>query len=413
MNFNSLALSDLLFNIALLIRGIHDLSKRHSNNLCIIISFLSHLAELLSACYTVSFTIQRYTAVRYPLKVAANHHSSPFISLLIIFMLSTVFCLVLSSVNPYIDCHEELRLTWFIADALLSFVIPCVLILLFNTLIVNFIRKHSRSQISVQSTLIRKKKSLKTFSKPTNQDETCFTDNNTMLNTCQSLMHFDDNENTELKNRRDESDQRILSSLVSLIVSMVVPFGDDVFQSSDQTNFESGFNNRSSPMLYRLSVLSRPSTQQTRVSSNEPLTYRISSKSFSSSNDNEILATISTRTSQSIRVTRMLVLVSTCFLILNAPAHICVIAMKIYTILDAPTSSDHHMSLTNETLTLFEDPPMVENALTPHLLYMAVCLTQWIAYASYSINFFLYSFSGIAFRTSLRQLVKKFRKHRR
>lgn len=176
---------------------------------------------------------------------------------------------------------------------------------------------------------------------------------------------------------------------------------------------ESAFNNRSPPMLYRLSVLSRPSSQQTRVTSNDPLTYRVSSKSFSSSTDNEILATISTRTSQSIRVTRMLVLVSTCFLILNAPAHICVIALKIYTLLDAPTSSDHHITMLNETSTSFDQPPEVENVLTPHLLYMAVCLTQWIAYASYSINFFLYSFSGIAFRTSLRQLVKKFRKHKR
>lgn len=209
-------MSDLLFNIALLIRGIHDLSKQDSNRLCIIISFLSHLAELLSAYYTVTFTIQRYTAVRYPLKVAANHHSSPIISLLIIFMLSTVFCLILSSVNPYVNCHEELRLIWFIADALLSFVIPCVLILLFNTLIVNFIRKHSRSQISVQSTLIRKKKSSKPFSKPTNQDETCFTDN-TMVNTCQSLMHIDDNDTTEYRNRKDESDQRVLSSVVSIL----------------------------------------------------------------------------------------------------------------------------------------------------------------------------------------------------
>ena len=210
ISFLFVALSDLLFNIALLIRAIHDISKRRSNRLCIIVSFLSHVAELLSACYTVSFTIQRYTAVRYPLKVAANHHSSPLISLLIIFLCSIIFCLILSSVNPYIDCHEELRLTWFIADALLSFVIPCLLIVLFNILIVKFIRKHSRSQISVQSTLNRKKKS----SKKINQDETCLTENNTIFNTCQSVSHFDDNEYVELKNRKDDFDQRFLSSLV-------------------------------------------------------------------------------------------------------------------------------------------------------------------------------------------------------
>lgn len=129
--------------------------------------------------------------------------------------MSTIFCLILSSVNPYIDCHEELPLTWFIADALLSFVIPCILIVLFNILIVKFIRKHSCSQISVQSTLVRKKKSSKNHSKILNQDETCLTENNTMLNTCHSLTHCDDNDYIELKYRKDEFDQRILSSLVS------------------------------------------------------------------------------------------------------------------------------------------------------------------------------------------------------
>ena len=128
-----------------------------------------------------------------------------------------------------------------------------------------------------------------------------------------------------------------------------------------------------------------------------------------------MFATITTRTSQSIRVTRMLVLVSSCFLILNAPAHICVIALKIYSTMDAPTSVDSFIPHHNETSTIssLEHSATVEDDLTPHLLYMAVYFTQWIAYASYSINFFLYSFSGIAFRTSLRQLVYKCRKHRR
>lgn len=166
----------------------------------------------------------------------------------------------------------------------------------------------------------------------------------------------------------------------------------------------------------RLSVLTRPSSSQSnRTPSNDFLAYRTSNKSLSPSNENETFATISTRTSQSIRVTRMLVLVSSCFLILNAPAHICMIAMKIYSIIDAPTLSDSMNSSPNQTLIIssMEELPTVENDLIPHVMYMAVYLTNWIAYASYSINFFLYSFSGIAFRTSLRQLVYKCRKHRR
>ncbi|CAF1517932.1 unnamed protein product [Rotaria magnacalcarata] len=54
-----------------------------------------------------------------------------------------------------------------------------------------------------------------------------------------------------------------------------------------------------------------------------------------------IFSRTSARTCQSIRVTRMLVLVSTCFLILKAPAHLGVIALKIYTSIDAPVFNDH------------------------------------------------------------------------
>jgi hypothetical protein len=176
-------------------------------------------------------------------------------------------------------------------------------------------------------------------------------------------------------------------------------------------NFDSSPKLRKAHTVYRLSVGSKPSSHRQRHSSNDSFIYRFSGKSSSQSNDNEFVATISTRTSQSIRVTRMLVLVSTCFLILNAPAHICVIALKIYTSIDSPISTEHIKpeEIFNETST--ENLPILEDRLTPHLLYIAVCLTQWIAYASYSLNFFLYSFSGIAFRTSLRQLINKLRRH--
>jgi hypothetical protein len=177
----------------------HDILKGGSDRLCVIISFLSHLAELLSACYTVSFTIQRYTAVRHPLKAAVDRRSSPIISLLLIFIISSLFCFLLCHKAVYIDCHEDLKLGWFIADALLSFVIPFSLILIFNILIVNFIRKHSRSPISVQSTLIRKQKRFKNNARRSTHDETCVTDNNTV--TC---INSDDNESIELKTKKLE-----------------------------------------------------------------------------------------------------------------------------------------------------------------------------------------------------------------
>lgn len=195
-----LALSDLLFNIALLIRTFNDIFKGKSDRLCMILSFFSHLAELLSAFYTVSFTIQRYTAVRYPLQVALNRRSSPIISLLIILLSSLLFCFLLVYWNTYQDGHEQLELRWFIADGVISFFIPFLLIIIFNVLIVNFIRKHSRAPLTIQSTLSRKQKQLKANYK---NDDTCVSDNNTMSNLMSSFGHYDDCEHVELKSKRN------------------------------------------------------------------------------------------------------------------------------------------------------------------------------------------------------------------
>jgi hypothetical protein len=223
-----LALSDLIFNIALLIRGIHDILKTGSDNICLIISFLSHLAELLSACYTVLFTIQRYTAVRHPFKAVAHRRSSPIISLIIIFLCCSLFCIILSHSNSYIDCHEELKLSWFIVDALLSFVIPFSLILIFNIFIVNFIRKHSSSPITVQSTLLRKKKQFKNSFKISQHDDMLETDNNTIINVIANYNPVDDNDIVDVKYKKDEKvlsyemEERPSLSFVSVYHSLIL-----------------------------------------------------------------------------------------------------------------------------------------------------------------------------------------------
>jgi hypothetical protein len=131
----------------------------------------------------------------------------------------------------------------------------------------------------------------------------------------------------------------------------------------------------------------------------------------------------------------MLVLVSTCFLILNAPAHLCVVAMKIYAGMELQVFNEHveldnfkqTKNLTNNQLKNFvfiqtnnnnntiikneyvtsHDIDFVDDQILIHLLYIAVLLTQLISYASYSMNFFLYSYSGITFRTSFRQFFIK------
>ena len=112
--------------------------------------------------------------------------------------------------------------------------------------------------------------------------------------------------------------------------------------------------------------------------------------------------------SQSYRVTRMLIIVSTCFLVLNAPAHICTIGLKIYTIQNSIAVEEPYENIKqhNQTLPSYsskqnEISNYDQNFKWAEFYYIIVIITQHIAYASYSINFFLYSFCGMKFRREL------------
>ncbi|CAF3326273.1 unnamed protein product [Rotaria socialis] len=124
---------------------------------------------------------------------------------------------------------------------------------------------------------------------------------------------------------------------------------------------------------------------------------------------------------QSHRVTRMLILVSTCFLLLNAPSHICTITLKIYTLRKSQLFNStvenylRQLNASNDTASiLVENPALilrmamrveenksVINVNFFHILYTIVIISQHISYLSYSINFFLYSFCGMKFRQEL------------
>jgi len=133
--------------------------------------------------------------------------------------------------------------------------------------------------------------------------------------------------------------------------------------------------------------------------------------------------------SQSYRVTRMLIIVSTCFLLLNAPAHICTVGLKIYTIKKPITiygsyeNLPHHQNsstlINNSDFTYIsiKSSNQIDLSYTNNndekwmeFFYIIVVITQHIAYASYSINFFLYSFCGMKFR---RELIRCMSKKRR
>jgi hypothetical protein len=180
------------------------------------ISFLSHLAELLSACFTVLFTIQRYTAVRYPLKAVVHKGSSPIVLIFLIFFWSLIFCIALLHGNTYIDCHEELKLSWFIADALSSFIIPFSLILIFNICIINLIRKHAQSSIMSQSILLRPYKSIKNDRHEDTPSTTCLCGNPFTLEGASSETDINNKLNSNSSSiKKDKKNKPKLSSNIS------------------------------------------------------------------------------------------------------------------------------------------------------------------------------------------------------
>ncbi|UJR24735.1 hypothetical protein I4U23_006109 [Adineta vaga] len=356
----ALALSDLVFNIALSVRGISDMIEGESERVCMFITFFGHLAELLSAYYTVSFTIQRYWAVRYPFEAAANRRSSPIIPLSFIFLLSSIFCFFFHyEENPSEKCRPVPALHWFIANALLSFVVPFFLILIFNILIVYYIRNYSSLPIGTESISLKQTKFTKT-------------------------------------------------------------------SSLDDVDLESNKTKESSSPLSCINTGTSTDRHRSRIFILSKGHFSKKTDYSSQTKDTELTSGISLRMSQSIRITRMLVFVSTCFLILNAPAHLCAIALKIYIEINSfiPPGSTlinlnqvkHNLILIPDTsnqtyheniLSVLQHSPIADDKSAYQQLYKAVLITQMIQYASYSINFFLYSLSGIAFRSNLKQVIQK------
>lgn len=184
------ALSDLLFNVALTARGIDDLTGDVSAHVCTLIAFFSHLAELLSAYFTVSFTIQRYCAVRFPFETVVRRRSSPIITLSFIVCLNSGFCFLFHfRKRPPNPCRPTPELDWFVADALISFVIPFSLILIFNILIVHYIRKYSSSPIGVETISLKRKKNKRLAGRQLTPDEV---DSNPVTNIATEFTPNDD-----------------------------------------------------------------------------------------------------------------------------------------------------------------------------------------------------------------------------
>ncbi|CAF0920950.1 unnamed protein product [Rotaria sp. Silwood1] len=363
-NFNNctliaLALTDLVFNFTLVSRCINDLTRSNNEQLCRLLSFLSHLAELLSACFTAQFTAQRFIAVRFPLSVFIEKriHLIHYLIVTLFIIFGISYCLLLVKTNAYDNCHEELELNWFISDALLSFLIPFTIIIILNILIIFYLKKR-----------------------------------------------FQNNQQYRFTKRQQQSEM-IPLDILKVSSSRYEITVNTKFQANIYDNIN--ISNSRSSNLQNQSHTDLP-TMHGRVRSLE-LLHRSPTVCFKS---------------QSYRVTRMLILVSTCFLLFNAPAHICTIGLKIYTLKQTIFINDVNETVTNlndnfkqynetsstlsnnidfshTTKDTSEQNDTINHLKWMKLFYIMTIITQHISYTSYSINFFLYSFCGMKFRREL------------
>ncbi|CAF1098676.1 unnamed protein product [Rotaria sordida] len=367
-NFNNctliaLATTDLLFNLALVSRCLNDLIELDSDLFCRLLSFFSHLAELLSACFTVHFTIQRFIAVKFPLSAFIERRIQflHYIILILFILLGISYCLMLIKNNHYENCQEELNLNWFISDALSSFVIPFTIIAVLNLLIIFHLRKTSRN-----------------------------------------------NKQLSYKKR---SNRNILT-----LNSVRKSTGS--FDSISQTK------------LSEITTVLNTKNSKHRLSVNEEIKDHFLTVAGTPHRTASIRSTTRSQ-AQSHHVTRMLILVSTCFLLLNAPSHICSITLKIYTLKKSQLINNsvrnylNQINNSNVTIsTIMENPNFAYTIATIstenqsiinlnffHIFYIIVIIAQHISYLSYSINFFLYSFCGKKFRHELLRYLLRFRKY--
>ncbi|UJR08191.1 hypothetical protein I4U23_012464 [Adineta vaga] len=362
-NFNNCTLialgaADLLFNLTLVSLCINKLSGLNSNKFCRFLSFTSHLAELLSACFTAHFTIQRFIAVRFPLSVfmEKNVHVLHYVVETLTILFGVTYCYNLVENNVYDGCEEGLALKWFISDALLSFAIPFLIIATLNLLIIFHLRRTSRQQ-----------------------------------------------QELALNNKRTKHEVLPLSYRKKSSVSID---SNSPSRLSDQST-------KSTICHFTKNGVKNSNYLSVRKKTRRATSIRSTTRSHA----------------QSHRVTRMLILVSTCFLLLNAPCHICTISFKIlrsnflsdssfnqaiHGNFSSNLSSSSSSVATTTTITtqVYRENSTQFKLKLFRIFYIILIVSQHVSYLSYSINFFLYSFCGMKFRRELMRFFSRCRHYR-
>jgi 7 transmembrane receptor (rhodopsin family) len=145
---SALAVADLLYLLIIFLSIIDTLTYQaigfhRSLLLCLTTVYITHVCSFLSATFTLSFTLQRFVAVFFPLhaNTIISRRSSVINILLLIFISCTFYSFSFFLTNiSHGQCREDENypalFPLLIVDICLTFVLPFIFILLFNCAIV-------------------------------------------------------------------------------------------------------------------------------------------------------------------------------------------------------------------------------------------------------------------------------------
>ncbi|XP_071868017.1 uncharacterized protein [Bombus fervidus] len=311
---------------------------------CETLVYVSAVCSSLSVWLIVAFTVERFIAVQYPLHrphICTIARAKTIVLVLVILALAShSYSFVTAGVinrdgEDYCDLKVEYLETMkiiSIIDSIASLIAPLVLIIVMNTMIM---------------------RNLLRFSRRFKQSSTTSTD-------CPSREQSDINLN-QIPSAGSSNNGAGGINLGPVVGGRRPP---------SQQSFHSSKNNHSHHSRHQ-TTSAPPSTPRNACQLPEIATRCIHIRSSSRN-------LVSTRNQQSI--TKMLLLISTVFILLNLPSYVIRLCVFFFTL---------------------------ARKNTPDLLW---CLQQFfmlLYYTNFSINFLLYAMCGITFRRCLQQLLRK------
>ncbi|XP_076625117.1 uncharacterized protein LOC143343773 [Colletes latitarsis] len=344
----ALATADFGFLVTLLLVWLNNTlgwKVFNKDGWCETLVYVSAVCSSLSVWLIVAFTIERFIAVQYPLHrphMCTIARAKAIVLVLVILALAShSYSFVTAGVVPNKDGEEycDLKVEYLetmkiisIIDSIASLIAPLVLIIVMNTMIMRNLLKFSRR----------------------------FRETSTTSTDCPSRERSDINLN-QIPSASSSNNGAGGINLGPIAGGRRPPSQQSFHSSKNNHSHHSRQQTNSAPPSTPRNVCQLPEIASRCIH------IRSSSRNL-----------VSTRNQQSI--TKMLLLISTVFILLNLPSYVIRLCVFFFTL---------------------------ARKNTPDLLW---CLQQFfmlLYYTNFSINFLLYAMCGITFRRCLQQLLRK------